>query len=45
LSKLRIIHAHIGAAGVDTRKIEYEFELDFLVVNALRAKFRTKVFK
>jgi len=45
LSELRIIHAQIGAAGVDARKIEYEFELDFLVVNALRAKFRTKVFK
>jgi len=44
LSELRIIHAHIRAAGVDTRKIEYEFELDFLGVNPLRAKFRAKVF-
>ena len=29
-----IIHAHIGAAGVGSRKIELEFKLDFLVVNA-----------
>jgi len=34
LSELRIIHAHIGAAGVGSRKIEFEFKLDFLVVNA-----------
>jgi len=45
LSELRIIHAHIGAAGLYTRKIEYEFELDFRVVNALRAKFGAKVFE
>jgi len=34
LSELRVIHAHIGAAGVDTRKLEFEFELEFRVVNA-----------
>jgi len=33
LSELRT-KLTFGAAGVDTRKIEFEFELDFQVVNA-----------
>jgi hypothetical protein len=33
LSELRIISVHIRGEWVDLRKVEFEFELDFLVVN------------
>jgi hypothetical protein len=46
LSERRIIHAHIYAMGVDSRKIEFEFELGLLALKALLApKFGAEALK